>query len=179
VVFVIESIQRSDRLDYEPVKESHASDLCDALTDPRAYAYITGPHPMTAGDLAVEFARMAAGPSGGRERETWWNYAVRLREGKYIGRIEATLHDRLAEVAYVFGPLYWGCGYAAESLTWLHAKVWESRRADSIWATVVPANERSIRLLERLEYRQILGGWPRLLSYELGDRVYCKQRPAS
>jgi RimJ/RimL family protein N-acetyltransferase len=174
-IFVMGSIDGSERLVYEPLTESHASDLSDALTDPRVYAYITGPHPATAVDLAVEFARMAAGPSGRYKNEKWWNFAVRVRGGKFIGRTQATLHDDLAEVAYVFGPLYWGRGYATEALTWLHTRIRETRQANSFWATVRPDNTRSIRLLERHRYGEVLQGWPRLFSYESGDRVYCKQ----
>jgi RimJ/RimL family protein N-acetyltransferase len=166
--------QCSERLVYEPLSESHGSLLSGALTDPRAYTHITDPHPATAADLAVLFARMAAGPSDGCTDEAWWNFAVRLRSGEFIGRVEATLHDGLAEVAYIFGPNFWNCGYATESVAWLHTQLRENQYANSVWATVLPDNVRSIRLLERLGYRRSLLDQPPLRSYETGDRVYCR-----
>jgi RimJ/RimL family protein N-acetyltransferase len=36
----------------------------------------------------------------------------------------------------------------------------------------MPENAPSIRLLERLGYIEVTGGWPKLLSYDPGDRVY-------
>jgi len=173
-VFVTSSIIESGRLVYEPLMELHASALSSALIDPRTYAYIFPPHPTTEAELAAEFARRVAGPSDSKS-EIWWNFVVRLREGPFIGRIEATFHHGLAEVGYVFGPSYWGCGYATESLIWLHSQIRDRQLAGSVWATVTPGNTRSIRLLERLGYNVALPGHPQLLSYEAGDRVYCKQ----
>ena len=173
-VFVKTSINESGRLVYEPLSELHASALSSALIDPRTYAHIPPPNPTTEAELAAQFARRVAGPSDS-ENEIWWNFAVRLREGPFIGRIEATFHHDLAEIAYVFGPSYWGCGYATESLSWLHSQIRDRQLADSVWATVTPGNTRSIRLLERLGYSEALPSHPQLLSYEAGDRVYCKQ----
>jgi RimJ/RimL family protein N-acetyltransferase len=173
-VFVKRSINESGRLVYELLTKLHASALRDALIDPRTYACISPPNSTTEAELAEEFARRVAGPSDGKN-EIWWNFAVRRREGPFIGRIEATFHHGLAEIAYVFGPSYWGCGYATESLRWLHSQIRDTQLAVSVWAAVTPGNTRSIRLLERLGYSEALPGPPQLLSYDEGDRVYCKQ----
>lgn len=173
---------RSSRLLYEPLTARHALDLCDALTDAQVYAHLPGDRPTTAADLERQFACMAAGPRPGQvepdrahpdqSQQVWWNFAVRLHSGEAIGRIQATIHHGLAETAYLFGPRYWGHGYATEALRWLHEQLAADRRADTAWATVVPENTRSIRLLERVGYLREPTARPHLLSYAPGDQVY-------
>jgi RimJ/RimL family protein N-acetyltransferase len=171
----VANVEQTARLVYEPLAASHAAELRGALIDPRLYAYITKPCPHTVLDLKAEFVRVAAGPPKDHEGEAWWNFAVRLRDGEYIGRIQATFHDGLAEVAYMFGVSYWGQGYATEALLWLRDRVAETQKANSLWATVNPENSRSIRLLERLGYQRMSQEWPPLFSYEPEDLVYCQQ----
>ena len=163
------------RLTFESLKASHAAKLSDALMEPSVYAHISRACPKTISELAAEFARVSAGPPVDRIGEIWWNFAVRLHTGEYIGRVQATIHDGLAEVAYMFGSLYWGHGYATEAVHWLHGRITESQLATSLWATVNPDNSRSARLLERLEYQRVSQGLPLLFSYEQGDVVYIRQ----
>lgn len=168
------NIDQTARLVYEPLTGSHAAELSGALIDPRLYAYITKRCPHTVLDLKAEFIRVAAGPPKDREGEAWWNFAVRLCDGEYIGRIHATFHDGLAEVAYMFGVAHWGLGYATEAVQWLHARIAETQKANSLWATVNPDNSRSIRLLERLGYQKMSQERPLLFSYDPKDLVYCQ-----
>jgi RimJ/RimL family protein N-acetyltransferase len=168
-------VEQTARLSYEPLTASHAAELGDALIDPRLYTYITSPTPKTILELESDFARVAAGPPADRMGELWWNFAVKLREGRYIGRVQATLHDDLAEVAFMFGVAYWGLGYATEALQWLHTRIARAQTANSLWATVNPDNWRSIQLLERLGYQRISQEWPSLFSYEPEDLVYSQQ----
>lgn len=162
-----------DRLVFEPLRQAHAFELINALTDPRVYEFIEGSYPATYEDLAAEFDRFEAGPPEGKRHERWWDYAVRLGErGQTIGRLEATLVDDWAEVAYLFGPEYWGRGYASEALTWLHGQLRQDGAAADWWASVCPGNERSMKLLTRLGYIEVASGWPALTSYDPGDRVF-------
>jgi len=90
-----------------------------------------------------------------------------------IGRLEATVLEKRAEVAYLFGPEFWGHGYGTESLSWLHMFIEETFHILEFWATVRPDNGRSIRLLERLGYVEAAAEtWPQLTSYDPGDRVF-------
>jgi RimJ/RimL family protein N-acetyltransferase len=168
----------SERLVYEPLTMAHASGLTEALTDPRVYQFITGPNPTTTADLKAQFARKALGPLTPPEGDAWWNFAVRVRCGQYIGRIEATFHSGLVEVAYLFGPEHWGRGFATETLHWLHAQIRQSGYSGTFWATVWPDNARSIRLLQSVGYREAPAPWPRLLSFEPGDRVLRRDNSA-
>jgi RimJ/RimL family protein N-acetyltransferase len=167
------TVKESDRLLYEPLTVAHAIELTDALTDPRVYVHIAGPSPLTTEDLAAEFSRRAVGPAA--SGQVWWNFAVRLHGGPFIGRIEATAHDGLVEVGYLLGPSYWGHGYATEAMRWLHGRVRQSGFVGTFWATSTPGNFRSIRMLERLGYTEFFSDWPRLLSYDPGDRVFQRE----
>ncbi|MCB1230755.1 MAG: GNAT family N-acetyltransferase [Verrucomicrobiae bacterium] len=171
----------SDRLTYEPLSAAHAPGLASVLCDPRVYEYIDAEIP-TPESLAKEFERLAAGAPEHRARETWIDFAVRRRsDHTLIGRIEATVIERNAEVAYLFGPDYWGCGYGRESLRWLHQTLARRYGATDSWATITPANRRSLRLVEFFGYRETTADtWPILTSYDPGDRVFhLSLRPAA
>jgi RimJ/RimL family protein N-acetyltransferase len=163
----------SERLSYVRIRASHASALADALCDPRVYEFIDMACP-TPSELLESFGRKESGAPAARADESWFDYAVyRTADGRFIGRVEATLIGRNAEVAYLFGPAFWGQGYAQESLGWLHSILAEHFGATDFWAAIHPSNRRSIRLVERLGYREAPQlTWPKLTSYDPGDRVF-------
>ena len=73
--------------------------------------------PTTVDELEAAFARMIAGPSKPWPGECWINVAVRpLDEPRFVGRLEATVQGADAEAAYLFGPAFWGRGYATEAV---------------------------------------------------------------
>ena len=163
----------SRRLRFEPLAPAHAPSLRDALLDPAVYAFIEREPPRSEQELAAEFARRRAGPPAARSREHWWNVAVFARDSDAgLGRLEATRIDDRAEVAYLFGPQYWGHGYAFEAMGWFQQRLAEEKSVLTFWATVLPKNERSVRLLRRLGYAEVTGGWPELASYDEGDLVF-------
>jgi [ribosomal protein S5]-alanine N-acetyltransferase len=168
---------RSARLGYEPQRADHALDFFSGLSDPRVSEYFGDePEPMTLTAMTERFARASAGPPPQRSHEVWLNYAVRLLlNQRLIGRLEATIVDHRAEVAYLFDPREWGQGYATEAVAWLQDHCFASAAVREFWATVAPSNERSMRLLARLSYQEISpsSGWPTLASYDPGDRVFC------
>jgi RimJ/RimL family protein N-acetyltransferase len=125
---------------------------------------------------ACGLARALAGaPQPG---EVWLNFLVRSAgTGRVLGRLEATLHHGIAEVAFLFDPDAWGRGYATEALLWLHERLQcEEAAPTSFWATTVPGNKRCQALLERCGYRRVPQGWPEtLLSWDDGDLVYRRE----
>ena len=165
------SQNRSDRLVYEPLGVEHVLPLYDSLADARVYAHIGGIMP-TSEALTLEFARRAAGPPPNRPDERWVNLAVALATAApttvYIGRLEATLHDTWGEVAYLFGPAYWGRGYATEAMTWFHNRL-AALGTRELWAAVAPSNVRSLALLHRLEYREVSATTPVLIAHDPDD----------
>jgi len=164
----------SARLVFEPLRAEHAAVLLDALRDPLVYEHLNCEPPASVDELSAEFARLSAGPPPGRGDERWINWAVqRKTDGRWIGHVQATVHAGWAEMAYLFEPACWGQGYASESLAWLQCYVESQERVSEFWATVAPANQRSIGLLLRGGYRRepLCDARP-LGSFEIGDEVF-------
>lgn len=159
----------TERLTIEALTLEHAADLFHALRDDRVGRYIGGPDVTTLEALQDRITHLGAGPPTGRD-EVWLNFAV-LLDGRVIGRIEATLHSGVAEIAYVFGPAWWGHGYATEATWWLVQHLAE-RGVAVVWAAVAPDNGASVRLLGRLGFVPTRPpASPQLLSYDDGDLV--------
>ena len=162
---------RTRRLTIEPLDVTHAEGLFAALDDPRVGAHIGGPDVSTLPALRERIGRLLVGPQAG-SGEVWLNWAV-LLDRTVIGRIEATLHDGIAEIAYVFGPPWWGRGYATEATAWLLDEV-RGLDVDACWATVAPRNRASVRLLRRLGFTATAPDVP-LFSYDEGDLTFVRR----
>jgi RimJ/RimL family protein N-acetyltransferase len=157
------------RLVMEPLGHEHAEGLVEALADPRVNVYLPVPDVTTVEALHARLDRLASGPAPGIE---WVNFAVRRREdGVVLGRLEATLHGHYAEIAYVFGPAFWGHGYAREGVAWLMAHL-RGLGVVELWACVVPGNARSTALLAHLGFVTAEPPASGLGSYDVGDLVF-------
>lgn len=158
---------------YEPMAEEHIDALEAILRNEEVYRYIGG-KPPTAENFRLGLRRALRGPPAERVGERWINFVVReAAAGAVLGRLEATLHDGIAEVAFLFGPGSWGKGHATEGLQWLHRYLECEPEHPSLWATTLPANLRSRALLERCGY--VLhdpASAPRLYTYDDGDLVF-------
>lgn len=166
-------MESTERLTIEALGLEHAAELFRALCDERVSWYIGGPDVTTLEALQDRITHLSTGPPDDRD-ELWLNFAV-LCAGNVIGRIEATLHSGIAEIAYVFGPAWWGHGYATEAVSWLLSHL-AGRGVSVVWAATTPGNEASARLLERLGF--VTTQPPthlRLLSYDDGDLVLSRQ----
>lgn len=103
------------RLAIQPLVQHDIDELEGLLRSEEVYRFIGGPP--SSDDFQLGMSRAIAGPPPLRDTETWLNYGVRLQSsGVLIGRLEATVHDGVAEVAFLFGPGFWGKGYATEGL---------------------------------------------------------------
>jgi RimJ/RimL family protein N-acetyltransferase len=161
------------RLLLESILPEHAGGLFGLLADPRVYEYIDDAPPTTVAALAARFASMVSGPPPHRANERWVNVVVKMKSnGTLIGRLEATVFDGRAEVAYLVGPEFWGKGYAIEGMSAFQDHLRQAELVSEFWATTDPHNTRSIRLLGNLGYEQQTGQVPRLSSYEFGDLVF-------
>lgn len=72
-------------------------------------------------------------------------------QGRVIGKAGAY---RLPEVGYILHPDVWGQGLAYEALSAVVAHVFASRDVEVLRADVDPRNTASIRLLEKLGFRE-------------------------
>jgi len=164
----------TERLSLSTLADADAPELFEALDDPEVGRYIGGPDVTTLDAMHERIAFVTAGPRPGGDAERWLNVAVRA-EGRVIGRLEATLHEGWAEVAWVFGPRWWGRGYATEGAAWLLDHLRGEHGIAETWATVDPANGRSVRLIGRLGMREQTPPFRRRpASYDDGDRVFAR-----
>jgi len=171
---------QSKHLLFEPLTAAHAEELWPILATPAVLAWIDpqGNLPALA-DLRAEFAAWTNGPvASTMPKERWFNVAIRLNISPFpaIGRLESTGYDGWGEVAYLLGEAWWGKGLAFEAMLWWQDYLATAAPGTEWWATVHPMNQRSIRLLERLGYRQVdPSDRPKLQSYDPGD--YCFVHP--
>jgi RimJ/RimL family protein N-acetyltransferase len=163
----------SDRLEYEPLDVAHAEQLFPVLAPAAVWRYIGPSEAPTVTALQERFAQLSGPPAPG---ERWENFAVRLQSGAYCGRIEATIHVDWAEIAYLFGPAYWGQGLATEAVSWLCARLEGEHRVREIWAATQPENHASRRLLQKLGFVSAPSGVRSLGSEDPGDLLFLRKR---
>lgn len=160
----------TERLAMEPLAVRHAEALYEALKDPSVHDFIETSGPWTLDTVRARLARLADGPPPG-SGDVWVNFVV-LHDGRLVGRVEATVHGAVAEVAYLFDPAVSGHGYATEAVDWLLEHLRATYGVAELWATVDPRNARSIRLLERCGF-ELREPVPAVVgSYDDGDLGY-------
>jgi RimJ/RimL family protein N-acetyltransferase len=163
---------------YEPLTHEHVEELMSVLLNEQVYQYIGGVP--SAADFCEELLNSIAGPSVHCRDQAWLYFVSRCAASrKVVGQLEATLHNGIAEVGFVFSPSVWGRGFAEAGLRWLHQHVWRMKDGCELWATTHPSNVWSSRLLERCGYMQVAAPADgSLLTYEPGDLAYqLKVRP--
>lgn len=166
-------MDQTDRLQYELLDHHHAEGLLAALDDPRVGRYIGGPDVTTLAALHARIDFLAPGGPPSRPDERWINIVVRRRaDGVIIGRLEATVVEPRAEIAYLFGPAWWGNGYATEGAVWLIEHLCQRFALTGVWACIDPANEPSQRLVVRAGLVETQPPVPPLTSYDDGDLVF-------
>ncbi len=173
-------IMQSKNLIFEPLTADHADSLLPILTTPSVLAFIDPDgKPQTLEELRAEYTIRRKGsrdPTAASER--WFNIAIRLKTPpfKAIGRLEATQYNEWGEVAYLLGEAWWGKSLAFEAMYWWHDYLETVAPGTEWWATVHPANERSIRLLSRLQYEEAEAKRrPNIRSYDPGDRCFVRR----
>jgi len=162
---------------YEALALAHLEELEALLLHEPVYRHIGGlPEPEA---FRRRMRNMLAGPPEG-STELWLNVVVRDgAAGPLLGWLQATLHEGLAEVAFVYGPAHWGKGYARQGLLWLHSHLAQFDGRPALWATTVPANLRSQSLLQRCGYALVdPASAPPLHSYDPGDLVFFRRLPS-
>lgn len=157
---------------YLPMTEHDLDELAAVLLNESVYQHIGG---MPSRDnFKLGLKRAMEGPRGTLRSERWFNYVARLSStGEILGRLEATVHDGLSEVAFLYGPQHWGNGFATQGLNWLHVQLLRCEEVASFWATTAPTNRRSSDLLQRCGYVKVQDAdLPPLYSYDEGDHVF-------
>lgn len=139
------------RLTLEPQTAAHAEEMFAVLSDPAIYEYENEP-PISLEWLRSRLTRLESRQSADGTQQ-WLNWAIRLRDGKLIGYVQATvLADQRAMIAYELGSVWWGRGFAQEATRAMIAELQESYGVNAVSAVLKGENLRSRRLLERLGF---------------------------
>lgn len=144
----------SARLALEPLVAGHADALFAILSDPALYAFVPGDPPASVASLRARYLRLEArrSPDG---RERWLNWAVRLVDGPYVGRVEATVqHDWRASIAYFVGTDFARRGYGAEAVAAVVHYLVDALRVRGVEARIDTRNVASQRLVEHVGLRR-------------------------
>lgn len=149
-----ETVFETERLRLEPLRESHAAELFELLSDPRMYTFVPQDPPESLAWLAARYKRLETRRSTDGSEE-WLNWVVRSKaDGACIGTVQVTLcRDGRAQMAYEIGVPTWRRGFATEAC----ARVIEAlfkQGATEVWAELDTRNEASIRLLQRLGFQR-------------------------
>jgi RimJ/RimL family protein N-acetyltransferase len=141
---------RTPSVTLEPQTREHAAEMFAVLSDPAIYAYENAP-PSSAESLRDRFTRLES-RSSRDATEVWLNWVVRL-DSRLIGYVQATVYgDGSASIAYEFASEHWGRGLARESVDAVIRELAAFYGVRELRAVAKKANERSLRLLERLGF---------------------------
>ena len=76
---------------------------------------------------------------------------VHREDGVLVGGVGVSFTD--GEIGYWFGRDHWGKGYATEAVQAMTMYALEVRGMRRLWASVLPGNDASCHVLEKLGYR--------------------------
>jgi 8-oxo-dGTP diphosphatase len=135
------------RLRLRPLRTDDAETVTRLLDDwdvARNTSNIPFPYDLA---TALEFvAKVEAENASGRALV----FAVEERPaGGLIGCVGGSIESGRAEVGYWFGRAAWGKGYASEALLRLLRQLFDNYGIESAWASVLPENRASRRVLEK------------------------------
>ena len=167
-------LMQTDRLRLEPLVEGHAIEMFDALSDPQIYSFIPDKPPLSIAALRQRYQMLQRGTSRDGS-QLWLNWVIRLvSSDRCIGYVQATVHAaRTADFAYVLASAFWGRGIATEACVAVIDFLDTELAVQSLYATVAAENDRSVRLLARLGFVELVPSrYPHGKVVE-GDRVFC------
>ena len=142
----------TQELTLEPLHTSHAEAMFELLRDPAIYQYLDYSPPASVEYLRGVYARLEArkSPDGS---ELWLNWVIHPRDLPPVGYVQATVaSNRTAHVAYVLASRYWGHGHAQRAMQAMLDHLAAAYDVDRCLATVEVENQRSVCLLERLNF---------------------------
>lgn len=143
------------RLSLEPLVASHAAAIYAQMLDERLYQFIPQSPPKSLQALESRYRVLSSrlSPDG---QEAWLNWVVRLRDGNYIGTLEATVYANCtAAIAYMIFPLFWQQGYAKEGCTRLLNHLFKDYGISVVSAEIDTRNIASISLVETLGFKHM------------------------
>lgn len=87
--------------------------------------------------------------------EVWLNWTLRLKHDQtVVGRMQATVTDQWADMAWVIGRRFRNQGYATEAAQCIADWLLEYFNLDKVRATIHPDNTASQRVAAKLDMRR-------------------------
>lgn len=164
----------TEGLIFEAIRPDHAAALFRALDFDSVYRFVNTPRPQNVDEVRARITRFNKGPDPMLGQE-WLNFVMRLGP-EVIGHLQATIYGRSAEIGYVLNPRHSGHGYATTGTLWLIDHISNTHGITEFWASVDPANLKSINLLTRCGFVETSLPAEGLHSYEDGDTVFGLRR---
>jgi [ribosomal protein S5]-alanine N-acetyltransferase len=162
----------------EPLAVAHADEMFPVLSAATIYNYIPGEAPESLAALRKRYAMLATGTSPDGSQQ-WLNWIVRLESGQCAGFVQATIYPSgTGDFAFVLAPEFWGHGIAFEASQAAIAHITRDLGVAALFATVDPANLRSMRLLSRLGFAEIAPAEYPHGEVVANDRVFSLSGPA-
>ena len=136
---------RTERLLLRTAQADDLEPLHAILSDARAMAYWSSPpHEDIAQTRDWLASMIAIQPSEGED------FIVEF-EGQLVGKAGIW---RFPEIGFIFHPDHWGRGFATEALSSVLSRAFEVHELAKIDADVDPRNHSSLKLLNRLRFRE-------------------------
>lgn len=139
----------TERLALLPMVPAHAPALFGVLAEPGLYAFTGGVPPSSVEALAARITGLARlrSPDGA---ELWLNWTLHLRStGAVGGYVQATATEEAADLAWVLGTAFQGCGYATEAAQAMKAFL-EGLGIRRLQANIKPDHRASQQVAARL-----------------------------
>ena len=112
---ISEKTLTGERIHLVPQGEEHAGEMFDVLNDSSLHQFTGGTPPESVHALRKRFARLATRMSPDQS-EMWLNWVIITDETRhYIGYVQATVSEMVADIAWVIGRAYQGKGYGTEA----------------------------------------------------------------
>jgi RimJ/RimL family protein N-acetyltransferase len=147
---------RSERLDFETVRVSHAEEVWPQLDDERMWTYFPQMRPPTLDALRARYAKWERGSDD--PSTVWLNWHCRKRaSGEIVAAMQATVFReiRIAYLAWAVYPAHQRRGYAAEAASAVIHWVGERYRIRRFLAEMHVDNEPSYRLAQSLGFERL------------------------
>ena len=146
---------QTDRLIAVPLIEAHADQL-DGLLDQRVNVHFAAEDaPGSLTQLRRQFSEIEAAAADEYGGARYIPLVVKTAsDDQPIGRIEALIHGKDAELAFVFVPQSWGQGFASKAVAGLIAHL-RIEGIEKFWACVAPTNVASLALYNRMKFEPV------------------------
>ncbi|MFM9403748.1 GNAT family N-acetyltransferase [Myroides odoratimimus] len=138
----------TDRLQISPLSHADNSFIIELVNTPGWLKYIGNRNVYTAMDAQMYIQSILDNP-----QYQYW-VVNRKEDGKPIGLISLIKRDYLEyhDIGFAFIPTYIGLGYAYEATSFIIKIIREDAKYSTLYATTLPDNKSSIKLLTRLGF---------------------------